>query len=419
MTRRELRPLQADALTHAVEWLDSPWTRAGLAEAFGGVVEPARADELAQRVLALMPTEPVDRQTSLRALLVELPVLTEVIVPLEPEPAGYRFGVVELPDHRAVATLLNVTLPELEWFADRGGWLRRASDPLVHYRHKRLATARGVRLIGAPKPRLREMQRTILRRVLAPIPVHDACHGFEKGRSAATFAASHVGADVVVRIDLRNFFSSIGVARIRAIFAACGYSASVADVLAHLCTTATPVTTLRGIDVHHASLLRVPHLPQGAPTSPRLANLVARNLDRRLAGYARANGLTYTRYADDLALSGPAATDVDVLLWVVKSIVEAEGFTVNNRKTVVRRRHQRQTLAGLVVNSAPAVPRDTYDALRALLHNCARTGGATQNHADHPNFRAHVYGRIAWVGETHPGRRDRLLAMAARVDWDR
>ena len=114
----------AAALARAVEWLDSPWTRAGLAEAFGSYVEPARADELASRVIGLMPTEPVDREASLRAVLTELPMLSRVTVPLEPEWGGYRFGVVELPDHRAIATLLNVTLPELEWFADRGVTLR-------------------------------------------------------------------------------------------------------------------------------------------------------------------------------------------------------------------------------------------------------------------------------------------------------
>ncbi|MFC4125230.1 reverse transcriptase domain-containing protein [Nocardia rhizosphaerae] len=174
---------------------------------------------------------------------------------------------------------------------------------------------------------------------------------------------------------------------------------------------------MRRLTPTQRALLTARHLPQGAPTSPRLANLVARGLDRRLTGYAGRHGLTYTRYADDLAFSGPASTDVDRLVWTVTRIARAEGFTVGPDKTLVRRAHQRQTLAGLVVNTRPAAPRDQYDALRALLHNCLRTGPAAQNHAAHPDFRAHVYGRIAWIGETSPTRRAKLLAAAARVDW--
>ena len=91
---------------------------------------------------------------------------------------------------------------------------------------------------------------------------------------------------------------------------------------------------------------------------------------------------------------------------------------VNGDKTHVARAHRRQTLAGLVVNESAAAPRDRYDALRALLHNSVRTGAAAQNRAGVPDFRASVYGQIAWIGESSPSRRSRLLAMAERVDWD-
>ncbi|SNT26155.1 reverse transcriptase family protein [Rhodococcoides kyotonense] len=183
--------------------------------------------------------------------------------------------------------------------------------------------------------------------------------------------------------------------------------------LAYLCTTSTPAAQLGGLPYETTSLLRTRHLPQGAPTSPALANLAARRLDIRLTGLARSMDMRYTRYADDLAFSG--ACDVDKVLWVVWQIVRDEGFSLNPTKTRVRRAHKRQQLTGLVVNDWPAVPRKEYDELRAILHNCARTGPEEQNCNGHNDFRAHLYGRIARVGETSEARRRKLLDLAERV----
>ncbi|MEV0251966.1 reverse transcriptase family protein [Nocardia sp. NPDC050712] len=417
-------PGLARELAGCFEFLDAEWSRSALAEAFAEIVEPERAEELARRVTELMPTEPLDPIGTLRRLLGELPKLATIVVPFDfevPEKPStpLRFGAVEIPDLAALALLLNVTPAELEWFADHGCWLRRATQPLTHYRYRLLPKAHGVRLVEAPKVRLREIQRRILHRVLDGIPAHDACHGFEKGRSATTFAAPHAGAEVVVRLDLRDFFTSVGVERVRAVFAACGYTPAVAQVLADLCTTATPPTELRALDFDQRNLLRTRHLPQGAPTSPRLANLIAHGLDRRLAGYAGKHGLEYTRYADDLAISGKSDLDTAQMIWMATTIAKSEGFAIRPAKTRIRRPHQRQVLAGLVVNHHPAVPRDRYDTLRALLHNCLRTGPAAQNHDDHTDFRAHVYGLISWIGETSPTRRTKLLAMAGEIDWSK
>ncbi|TSD95722.1 RNA-directed DNA polymerase [Skermania sp. ID1734] len=416
MTPRAVSPAVAHALADEFARGGFRWRHSELAEAFAAIIDPVEAESLALRVVGLIPREPIDPQTTLQAVLADLPELPETVVAPEGEPGGLRFGVPEILDCGALATMLNLTTAELEWFADHGGWLRTAREPLSHYRYRRLPKSTGVRLVEAPKPRLREIQRTINRRILSGIPAHPSCHGFEKGRSAETFAMPHAQADVVVRVDLRDFFSSITVARVRAVFRACGYPDSVATALADLCTHASAIAPLRGLDHRQRTLLRVPHLPQGAPTSPRLANLVARNLDRRISGYARRSGLAYTRYADDLALSG--TMDADSAVWAVTRIAEAEGFLVNPAKTSVRRQHQRQILAGLVVNNRPAAPRYAYDQVRALLHNCQRTGAAAQNRQGHNDFRSHVYGLIAWIGETSPARRQRLLAMAELVDWD-
>ena len=104
-------------------------------------------------------------------------------------------------------------------------------------------------------------------------------------------------------------------------------------------------------------------------------------------------------------------------LWVVLKVIASEGFTVHAGKVRVMRAHQRQTLAGLVVNDRPRVSRAEYDNLRALVHNARRSGASSQNRAGHPDFRAHVLGLIAWVGASDPARRERLMRMADEVDW--
>jgi retron-type reverse transcriptase len=167
---------------------------------------------------------------------------------------------------------------------------------------------------------------------------------------------------------------------------------------------------------YRLALLRVPHLPQGAPTSPALANLCGFRLDRRLAGLAAVYHARYTRYADDLAFSGSFSKS-GAARFVVRAseVVADEGFRLNAAKTRIRGRGDRQALAGLVVNSAPAVPRQEYDALRALLHNASHTGIEEQNRDGHADFVAYLAGRIAWVGHQHPARAAKLRALFAQA----
>ena len=396
---------------------EAPWTRGGLEEAFMPLLGD-KAARLAYRLIDLLPSAPYDTE-SLRGLITGLPLLPET---RSVEPFRRRDGVkpwlFEVPRYVTTGDLaesLNLTIPEIEWFADAHSRLTGAPEPLRHYRVTPIPKRVGARLLEIPKPRLREIQRKILRRILDNVPAHAAAHGFVKGRSPRTFGIPHAGREVVVSVDLKDFFPTVGINRVVAVFDALGYPGNVAWNLAYLCTTSTPAGQLGGMPYATASLLRSRHLPQGAPTSPALANLVARKLDIRLTGLARSMGLRYTRYADDLAFSGSA--DVDAVLWVARQVIVDEGFVVNPVKTRVRRAHKRQILTGLVVNDWPAVPRKEYDELRAILHNCAVTGPELQNRHGVPDFRAHLFGRIARIGETNSARRRRLLEMAEQVDW--
>lgn len=241
------------------------------------------------------------------------------------------------------------------------------------------------RILYEPDPVLKAHQRAILRDVLMAAPVHDCVHGFVRGRGPATNAAVHVGSEVIVKLDLENFFPTITRARIAGVFRSLRCNPGEAARLARMCTWEG-------------------RLPQGAPTSPTLSNLVCWGLDRRLAGLAGVNGWRFTRYADDLTFSrvaGVVGLGVEELVELVGRIVREEGFRLNRRKTTVLGAGGRQSVTGLVVNGddrGPRLSRKVKRQIRAGLHNAAN-GNAGEDpdrlvarraygeHVEHPRRR--------------------------------
>ncbi len=301
---------------------------------------------------------------------------------------------------------------ELDWFADLKGLGYKTKRPrLQHYHYRALGKASGAkRLIEAPKPTLKELQRRILAEILNKVPAHPASHGFVPGRSIKTYVLPHVGQRVLLKMDLQDFSPSITGARIQAVFRTMGYPESVADLLGGICTNSAP---------GYGELYARPHLPQGAPTSPALANLCAYRVDCRLAGLARSAGAQYTRYADDLAFSGGEDFErrVERFSTHVAVILSEEGFTVNHRKTRIMRQSVRQRLAGLAANQRVNVIRADFDRLRATLTNCVRLGAASQNREQHPLFRAHLEGRVGFVESINPQKGARLRRILDQIAW--
>ena len=311
-----------------------------------------------------------------------------------PEMGFARWPVPRIGTVGELAAFLELEVGALEWFADVRGLERVVRDErLRHYRYTQLARASGPpRVLEAPKPRLKALQRRVLHEILDFVPVHPAAHGFVGGRSARTHAAGHVGRRVVVRVDLEDFFAGVTAARVFGIFRACGYPEGVAHVLTGLCTNVVP--SEQSVPGHWrlSRRLAAPHLPQGAPTSPALANLAAFALDRRLAGLAAAIGATYTRYADDLVFS---ATPTCARRGGDRRDRLRRGLRVNAGKTRVVGRGRRQTVTGVVVNERPNVPRADYELLKATLHRATRDGPADLD----PTV---LLGRIAWVDPSTP-----------------
>jgi RNA-directed DNA polymerase len=349
--------------------------------------------------------------------------------PMRPVAAAAPWKIPSIESPGALADWLCLAPGELDWYADLKALGYKRNQPRLHHYHYRVLPkpSGGLRLIEAPKPHLKEIQQRILADILDKIPPHPAAHGFLKRRSIRTFVAPHVGQRVILRIDLRDFFPAFPAARIQALFRTMGYPDTVAALLGGLCTNAAPrhlwkefAAALDPRDLQDARSLHArPHLPQGAPTSPALANLCARRVDCRLTGLAESAGAVYTRYADDLAFSGGEDFDrcVERFSLHAAAILREEGFAVNQRKTRIMRQSVRQHLAGLVANQRINIRRSDFDLLKATLTNCARLGPASQNRARHPHFRQHLEGRVAFVESIHRGKGQRLREILARIEW--
>jgi len=340
-----------------------------------------------------------------------------------PAPAG--LDRPHWPTVGALARGLGMTPAGLWRLTLPSDWQRRRPLAQQHYRQQlvpKRGDGAGWRLLEVPEPYLRAVQRRLLGQLLNGLPPHDAAFGYAQGRSVVQHAAVHSGQARVLRFDLSDFFATVRASRVHALFKTLGYSTAVARALTALCTTATPEAWLRSqgrLSWLQCQRLRDAHLPQGAPTSPGLANLCAFALDARLRGLAAQFGARYSRYADDLVISGPASLPVRSVAAWVSAVAEDEGFVINRRKTRNLGAAQRQSVCGIVVNDRPNLPRDEFDRLKAILHHCVVDGPSSQNRDGHADWRAHLQGRVAWAAQLNAAKAAKLKKLLAQVDWSR
>lgn len=314
-----------------------------------------------------------------------------------------------LPSALALATALGLTLGELRFLA----YEREVSTVTQYRRFKIPKRTGGERLISAPRKRLKAAQHWILESLLGRLIPSEHAHGFRAGRSIVSNARPHVGASLVVNVDLKDFFPTVTYRRVKGLFRKLGYSEEVATVLALLCTEPDTVQTeLDGVTYYVAQGTR--HLPQGAPTSPAITNLLCRRLDQRLSGFARKHQLVYTRYADDLTLSAPRGVEphVGAILAVVKKVAQAEGFAVHPDKVSVKRRGRRQEVTGVIVNERLGVDRRTLRRFRAFLFQLEKDGPAGKHWGNGPDPIASAIGFANYVYMVDPERGAELRARA-------
>lgn len=304
-----------------------------------------------------------------------------------------------------IQSTINMGFPPISGVEHLRQLLGRSEKFIIHavygvekfYRSFKIPKKRGgFRDITAPYPSLLECQRWIYKSILSRIQLDDSVHGFIKGKSIKSNASVHLGASQILKIDLKDFFPSIGFERIIMVFRTAGYSDPVSFVLAKLCS-------YNG------------YLPQGAPTSPVLSNIIAMPMDYRLKKASYSLGLSYTRYADDLTFSGDIIPISFIRL--VQRIVEDSGFRINQSKTCLYRHSSaRKIVTGIVVNgNRLALPKEYRKELRKDLHFIMKYG--MNSHMKERKIRRidyyeHILGKVNFWISIEP---ENLFAQKARA----
>ncbi len=320
-----------------------------------------------------------------------------------------KSGLPVIDTPAEIAAAMGITVGRLRFLA-----FSREAATVAHYvRFKIPKKSGGERLISAPKPELKRAQRWVLDNILARLQPHEAAHGFRPERSIVSNARPHVGADVVINIDLKDFFPTVSYRRVKGLFVHMGYSDAAATIFALLCTESETVEVeLDGTTYYVAMGERF--LPQGAPSSPAITNLLCRRLDRRVHKVCEDLGFAYTRYADDLSFSARGQADIGRLLRRVAWIVGDEGFVVHPDKTRIFRRSRRQEVTGIVVNDKPGVPRRVLRRFRATLFQIEKDGPEGKHWGQSGDVIASIVGFANYVAMVDPDK-GRELQRRARA----
>ena len=249
------------------------------------------------------------------------------------------------------------------------------------------------RKIEEPSKDLKAIQRKILFHFFPPWKFSQHCHGFVSGRSIVTNSRLHVKKKVILKLDIKDFFPSIGFERVKDVFLSLGFNEQTANYFSELCVLDN-------------------HLPQGAPTSPALSNLVCKNLDKRLYYLAKKSDLNCSRYADDIVFSGDKIKRS--LYRLIKKIIEDEGFLVNENKVFWANNQRAQKVTGIVVNDKASLGKKRYKRLAAFIHNCCygdlheqklRALGKGIKIKDLKNY---LYGMVSFIYSIDPEKAKRL-----------
>ncbi len=258
----------------------------------------------------------------------------------------------------------------------------------------------GVRQIEAPCKRLKEIQRWIKDEITDKFVVSEYATGFRKSMSIVDNARKHVGKELVINMDIKDFFPSVTYAEIFLMFAYIGYRKDVAHLLTKLCTNAENV------------------LPQGSPASPSISNHILLKLDKRLGKLAESIGADYSRYADDITFSGKKS--ISTIIPLVEQIVEEEGFQVNRNKTRLQYNNQRQEVTGLIVNTKISVSTTIESEIRNAIYFVRKYG--VDDHMKHIGcnksfYMEHLYGIAYFIHMVDKDKGKKYLKQLNDIMW--
>ncbi|MEZ2348087.1 reverse transcriptase family protein [Terriglobus sp. RCC_193] len=303
------------------------------------------------------------------------------------------------------------------------------------YRHFYIRKrAGGARLIFVPEPELLKAQRWITEHLLNLIQVHRRSFAFSPGSSIVKCASKHCGAQWLIKFDVRDFFTSISEIQVYRVFRSLNYGRLVSFELSRICTFAPEMSPRYELGAwrnwHQSNIDFYEHkgigyLPQGAPTSPMLSNLVMRELDEVLMLIGKEHGLVYTRYADDLTFSTKSTkysrAQAKALQKKVQKCLVSEGLRLKATKTTITPPGSRKVVLGLLVDGVtPALPREFKSLLRQHFHYLEDD---VAKHARKRQFdsisgmRRHIRGLIDFANMVDSSYASPLLHRFNEIDW--
>lgn len=332
-------------------------------------------------------------------------------------------------------------LTDIDYAKLRSLVTRRYQEPYAIFRiQKRPIPGEPTRFrtIVVPSPWLMALQRWINANILSHVNPHEASFAFSEGCSIRDAAVLHCECQWLVKIDIRNFFESITEAQVYRVFESIGYQPLIAFELARLCTRVGDRQTrthhrrfkapMRDYKISDYRSGVLGHLPQGAPSSPHIANIAARSLDTVISEISAKHGLIYTRYADDLIFSKKekewSRSCVRNFVGEIYGAISDNGFTPNSAKTVVAPPGARKVVLGLLVDrEKPHLTREFKATIRKHLHflllndqgpteHARRNGGATTY-----GIRRHVLGLIQHARQIDPPYGNARLAEFNKIKW--
>lgn len=260
--------------------------------------------------------------------------------------------------------------------------------------------AGGYRKIEAPVEKLCYIQKWIKVNILDSIKVSDNAKGFKKNTSIIENARPHVGKEVVINLDIKDFFPSINYAKVFRFFIYIGYTKEVAHLLTQLCTNGNNV------------------LPQGAPTSPGLSNIICLKLDKRLTELAKKVGCSYSRYADDITFSGKK--EIIKIIPLIKRIIQDEGYVINEKKFRIQFSNHLQVVTGLTVNKKINISKQLKKEIENAIFYAQKFG--VDKHMQNINcnrffYKEHLYGIAYFVKMIDKEKGEKYLNGLDKIEW--
>lgn len=318
------------------------------------------------------------------------------------------------------------------------GYLRKIVAREIHpyrsfYLKKRTPGRHNVRMICAPADPLLRCQQWISQNILSFGKTHSSSYAYHPDSNPIYAAHVHTNAEWLIKVDIHDFFHSISEHKIYDVFRSLGYSRLVSFELARICTIACerfsgkdPSKKYTESKIQHYKSPHIGFLPQGAPSSPMLSNLVMKPVDEKLAKLAAEQNMRFSRYADDIVFSCSdkrEAKEINDAKRKILEIINKSGFKPNHRKTVVRGPGTRKIVLGLLIDgSRPRLAREYKDMIRLHLHYLTHENFGPANHAKNrktsiSKIYHHILGMIHWARAVEPTFGNEALIRFNKIKW--